>query len=247
MWLTHFWINICLNKGAVLLTDHYLVVRWIRRWDCVRQTWKNAVRLNWEHLVEALCPVAFTSHVWKNFLHITEDFGFLKSKWALFKASIVEAAAKSRGQKVSSACCGGNLRTHRCTLAMKEAVKIKRKAFRFFLTRGSSEETEGYREPRRAVAVAALTSGIFKWWILSWFSAFLLSHTISNATTDIIQYCTPRFLIVRRFSPNCAIPITTRSIYSLPTYMVNKQLPITKYVRKWSEKILSRYTTERLL
>lgn len=50
-------LNKYLNKGAELLTDHNLVVSWIRRRDHARQTWKNVVRVNWEHLVEALCPV----------------------------------------------------------------------------------------------------------------------------------------------------------------------------------------------
>lgn len=46
-------------------------------------------------------------------------------EWAMFKTSIAEAAAKSRGQKVTGACRGGNLRTCWWTPGLKEAVMLK--------------------------------------------------------------------------------------------------------------------------
>ncbi len=55
----------------------------------------------------------------------------MESEWAMFKASIVEAASLSCGRKVVGACRGGNLR--------KEAIRLKKEAFQAWLDHGSPE------------------------------------------------------------------------------------------------------------
>jgi len=50
----------------------------------------------------------------------------MEPEWAMFRAYIVEAAAKSCGQKAVGACRGGNLRTRWWTLAVKEAIRLKK-------------------------------------------------------------------------------------------------------------------------
>lgn len=54
----------------------------------------------------------------------------------MFKASIVDASARSWGQIDSR---GSNLRTRWWTPAVKEAVRLKKEAFQAWLAQGSSE------------------------------------------------------------------------------------------------------------
>ena len=51
----------------------------------------------------------------------------MESEWAMFRASIAEAAARSCGQKAVGACRGGNQRTRWWTPAVKEAVSLPKK------------------------------------------------------------------------------------------------------------------------
>jgi len=84
------------------------------------------VRVNWEHLVEAPVNGVFNSHLRKNFSSIPGEVGDMEFEWIKFKASIIEAAARSCGQKAVS---GGNLRTCWWTPVVKERVRLK-EAFR---------------------------------------------------------------------------------------------------------------------
>lgn len=61
----------------------------------------------------------------------------MESMWAMFTASIVEAAARSCGPKVIVACRGGSLRTCWCRLAVEGAVKVKKEAFWAWLAKGA--------------------------------------------------------------------------------------------------------------
>jgi len=69
------------------------------------------VRVNWERLVEAPVCEVFNSHFQKNFSCIPGEVGDMEPEWAMFRASIVEAAARVCGQMAVGACRGGNLRT----------------------------------------------------------------------------------------------------------------------------------------
>ena len=57
----------------------------------------------------------------------------MESEWAMFRASIAEAAVRSCGQKAVGAYRGGNLRTRWWTPAVKEAIRLKKEAFRAWL------------------------------------------------------------------------------------------------------------------
>ncbi|KAI3362441.1 hypothetical protein L3Q82_012244 [Scortum barcoo] len=53
----------------------------------------------------------FNSHLRKSFSQIPREAGDIESEWTMFSASIVDAAVRSCGRKVSGACRGGNPRT----------------------------------------------------------------------------------------------------------------------------------------
>jgi len=60
--------------------------------------------------MEAPVLKVFNSHLRKNFSCIPVEGGDMEPEWAMFRASIVEAAARSCGQKAVGACRGGNPR-----------------------------------------------------------------------------------------------------------------------------------------
>ena len=72
----------------------------------------------------------------------------------MFKASIAEAAAVSCGQKVLGASRGGNPRTPWWTMEVREAVRLKKEAYRGMLSRGTPDSVARYRQARRSAAAA---------------------------------------------------------------------------------------------
>ena len=83
---------------------------------------------------------AFNSHLRRSFSGIPVEAGDIEPEWAVFKASINEAAAGSCGLKVLGASRGGNPQTSWWTPDM--------------LSRGSPEAVARYRQARRAAASA---------------------------------------------------------------------------------------------
>ncbi len=100
----------------------------------------------------------FNSYLRKNFFCIPGEVGDMESKWAMFKASIVEVAARSYGQKAVGACCGSNLRTCWWTPAVKEAVK----PFWAWLAQGSPEAANGYWEASRAADLVVAEAEVWE-------------------------------------------------------------------------------------
>lgn len=111
--------------AAELSTDYHLVVSWIR-WlrRLLDRSGKpiHVVIMNFDHLVEAPFCKFFNSYLWKKFLGIPSKNGDMESKWALFKASIVEAAVK--------------------------AVKLKKEDFRAWFVEGSPKVAHDQRPDR---------------------------------------------------------------------------------------------------
>jgi len=105
---------------------------------------KHVVRVWWECLVESSVRRSFNSHLRHSFNHVPEEVGDIKSKWAMFRVSIVEAADRSCGHKVVSACHGGNPQTRWWTPVVREAVKLKKVSYRAFLASGTLEAADGY-------------------------------------------------------------------------------------------------------
>jgi len=89
---------------------------------------KRVVRVNWECLVQAPVHGVFKSNLRKNFSCILGAVGDIESEWAMFKASIVAAAARSS--------------------------EGSRQAEEGWLARRSPETADGYREARRAASSA---------------------------------------------------------------------------------------------
>ncbi|KAK3550677.1 hypothetical protein QTP70_002405 [Hemibagrus guttatus] len=92
-------------------------------------------------------------HMVESFNQIPREVGDIESEWTMFFSSIVDAAIRSCGRKVSGAGRGGNPRTQWWTLEVKDAVKLKKKSYRAWLARGTLEAAEAYRQAKRTTAV----------------------------------------------------------------------------------------------
>ncbi|KAK3534419.1 hypothetical protein QTP86_015229 [Hemibagrus guttatus] len=144
------------KRGAELSTDHHLVVSWIRlrrRMPDRLGRPKRIVRVCWEHLADPFVRGVFNSHLRESFNQILREVGDIESEWTMFSTSIVDAAIRSCGRKVSGAGRGGNPRTQWWTLEVRDAVKLKKESYRAWLARGTPEAAEAYRQAKRTTAV----------------------------------------------------------------------------------------------
>ena len=145
------------KRGAELSTDHHLVVSWFR-WRVKPRDRpgkpKRVVRVNWERLEEEPVQRDFNSHLLQSFSSIPVEVGDIEHEWSVFKTSLAEAAAKSCGLRALGTSRGGNPRTPWWTAVVREAVRLKKEAFRDMLARGTPEAVAGYRQARRAAASA---------------------------------------------------------------------------------------------
>ncbi|KAK3532460.1 hypothetical protein QTP86_018448, partial [Hemibagrus guttatus] len=154
------------KRGAELSTDHHLVVSWIRlrrRMPDRLGRPKRIVRVCWERLADPSVRGVFNSHLRESFNQIPREVGDIESKWTMFSTSVVDAAIRSCGRKVSGAGHGGNPRTQWWTLEVRDAVKLKKESYRAWLARGTPEAAEAYRQAKRTTAVVvseAKTQGL---------------------------------------------------------------------------------------
>ncbi|KAI3368253.1 hypothetical protein L3Q82_007819 [Scortum barcoo] len=128
------------KRGAELSTDHHhLVVSWLRwqrrKLDRPGRPKRIEVRVCWERLAEPSVREVFNSHLRKSFSQIPREAGDIESEWTMFSASIVDAAVRSCGRKVSGACRGGNPRTRWWTpeVSKQDAVRLKKESYRTML------------------------------------------------------------------------------------------------------------------
>ncbi|KAI3358490.1 hypothetical protein L3Q82_014908 [Scortum barcoo] len=70
----------------------------------------------------------------------------------MFSASIVDAAVRSCGRKVSGACRGGNPRTRWWTPEVRDAVRLKKESYRTMLACGTPDAVDRYRQAKQAAA-----------------------------------------------------------------------------------------------
>lgn len=154
------------KRGAELSTDHHLVVSWIRwrgrRLDGLGRP-KRTVRVCWERLAESPVRKIFNSHLRQSYDQIPREAGDIESEWTMFSTSIVEAAARSCGRKVSGACRGGNPRTRWWTPEVKDAVKLKKESYRAWLARGTPEAADRYRQAKRTAARVVVEAKTRAW------------------------------------------------------------------------------------
>ncbi|KAI3355937.1 hypothetical protein L3Q82_004484 [Scortum barcoo] len=156
------------KRGAELSTDHHLVVSWIR-WQRRKLDRpgrpKRIVRVCWERLAEPSVREVFNSHLRKSFSQIPREAGDIESEWTMFSASIVDAAVRSCGRKVSGACRGGNPRTRWWTPEVRDAVRLKKESYRTMLACGTPDaQLTGTGRPSKQAAartvLEAKTSGL---------------------------------------------------------------------------------------
>ncbi|KAK3535602.1 hypothetical protein QTP70_017140 [Hemibagrus guttatus] len=151
----HF-LDTRVKRGAELSTDHHLVVSWIRlrrRMPGRLGRPKRIVRVCWECLADPSVRGVFNSHLRESFNQIPREDGDIESEWTMFSSSIVDAAIRSSGYKVSGAGCGGNPRMQWWTLEVRDAIKMKKESYRAWLARGTLEAAEAYRQAKRTTAV----------------------------------------------------------------------------------------------
>ncbi|KAI3362784.1 hypothetical protein L3Q82_001836 [Scortum barcoo] len=154
------------KRGAELSTDHHLVVSWLR-WQRRKLDRpgrpKRIVRVCWERLAEPSVREVFNSHLRKSFSQIPREAGDIESEWTMFSASIVDAAVRSCGRKVSGACRGGNPRTRWWTPEVRDAVRLKKESYRTMLACGTPDAVDRYRQAKQAAARAVLEAKTRVW------------------------------------------------------------------------------------
>ncbi|KAK3572568.1 hypothetical protein QTP86_000427 [Hemibagrus guttatus] len=119
-------------RGAGMSTDHHLVVSWIRLRRGMPDRLgrpKRIVRVCWKRLADPSVRGVFNSHLRESFNQIPREVGDIVSEWTMFSTSIVDAAIRSCGHKVSGAGRGGNPRTQWWTLEVRDAVKLKKESY----------------------------------------------------------------------------------------------------------------------
>ncbi|KAK3540887.1 hypothetical protein QTP86_003970 [Hemibagrus guttatus] len=105
----------------------------------------------------------FNSHLRESFNQIPREVGDIESEWTMFSTSIVDAAIRSCGRKVSGAGRGSNPRTQWWTLEVRVAVKLKKESYRAWLARGTPEAAEAYRQAKRTTAMVVLEAKTRVW------------------------------------------------------------------------------------
>ncbi|KAK3574271.1 hypothetical protein QTP86_004382 [Hemibagrus guttatus] len=144
------------KRGAEMSTDHHLVVSWIRlrrRMPDRLGRPKHIVRVCWERLADPSVRWVFNSHLRESFNQIPREVGDTESEWTKFSSSIVDAAIRSCGRKVSGAGRGGNPRTQWWTLEVRDAVKLKKESYQAWLAWGTPEAAEAYWQAKQTTAV----------------------------------------------------------------------------------------------
>ncbi|KAK3526422.1 hypothetical protein QTP70_025454, partial [Hemibagrus guttatus] len=151
------------KRGAALSTDHHLVVSWIHLQRSMPDRLgrpKRIVRVCWEHLADPSVRGVFNSHLRESFKQIPREVGDIESEWTMFSSSIVDAAIRSCGRKVSGAGHGGNPRTQWWTLEVRDAVKLKKESYRAWLAWRTPEAAEAYQQAKQTTAIVCKNSGL---------------------------------------------------------------------------------------
>ena len=97
----------------------------------------------------------------QSFSSIPVEAGDIKREWTMFTASISEAAAG--GLKVIGNSRSGNPRTPWWAPVVREAIRLKKEAFRDVLSQGTPEAIARYRQAQRTAA-SVVTAGVGGVW-----------------------------------------------------------------------------------
>ncbi|KAK7925336.1 hypothetical protein WMY93_007646 [Mugilogobius chulae] len=154
------------KRGAELSTDHHLVVSWIR-WQRRKLDRpgrpKRIVRVCWERLAEPSVRRVFNSHLRESFSQLPGETEDIESEWTMFSASIVNAAARSCGRKVSGASRGGHPRTRWWRPEVRDAVRLKKECYQALLACSTPDTVERYRQAKRTAACAVAEAKTRSW------------------------------------------------------------------------------------
>ncbi|KAK7896322.1 hypothetical protein WMY93_021647 [Mugilogobius chulae] len=154
------------KRGAELSTDHHLVVSWIR-WQRRKLDRpgrpKRIVRICWERLAEPSVRRVFNSHLRESFSQLPGETEDIESEWTMFSASIVNAAARSCGRKVSGASRGGHPRTRWWRPEVRDAVRLKKECYQALLACSTPDTVERYRQAKRTAACAVAEAKTRSW------------------------------------------------------------------------------------
>ncbi|KAI3356425.1 hypothetical protein L3Q82_017644 [Scortum barcoo] len=100
---------------------------------------------------------------WEVFSQIPREAGDIESEWTMFSASIVDAAVRSCGRKVSGACRGGNPEPGGGHPEVRDAVRLKKESYQAMLACGTPDAVDGYRQAKQAAARTVLEAKTRVW------------------------------------------------------------------------------------
>ncbi|XP_008277681.1 glycerol-3-phosphate transporter [Stegastes partitus] len=101
------------------------------------ETWRGVIDTRIERGTELS-----TNHHLVSFSQILREVGDMEAEWSMFSSSIVAAAARSCGCKVSGACRGGNPQTWWWQPEVRDAVKLKKESYLSFMACGTPEAAD---------------------------------------------------------------------------------------------------------
>ena len=157
------------SKVLNLSTDHYLVVcslRLSKPWPNRRSNRSSVIyRIKWEALEDKEVRKQFASSISSKFRQLPDVSEDIEKEWLLFRSAIISSAAESCGRKRLRMAGDSEKRTPRWNQDVKEAIRVKKDAFKTLLQNRSSFDLQSQcnTETRKAA-----TSAVKKFKRKSW-------------------------------------------------------------------------------
>ena len=153
-------LDVRVKRGAELSTDHHLVVCSLR----LSKPWPNkrsnrlsvTYRIKWEPLEDKDVRKQFASSISSKFRQLSDVYQDIEKKFRLlFRSAIILSAAESCGRKRLRVADDSEKRTPWWNQEVKEAIRVKKDAFKAWLQdRSSSDLQSRYTEARKAAILA---------------------------------------------------------------------------------------------